>query len=288
MFEDIVQLDDRSVQLVMRKVDTAASRSPSRVSRRPSATRSPRTSPSVPLPTSSTRSRSSARSASPRSRRPSRASSARSASSRSRASSWSAGGTTMTSSSESRVLRADQAGSAYAMRTPDLRGGNWTRLGSGAVLGDVVTEDTLSALAERTRASARGAGVRRRLGQGRPRVAGRRAGRPRRARGARAPGARPPCRRARCRRRRAAGGGRRLRGGQDVADASPLRAGHRPGPRRDRGGGRPARERADPRATSYAARSTCSPRAPAAATLRLHPAVANHAIDAGLPRAESP
>ena len=64
----------------------------------------------------------------------------------------------MTSSSEPRVLRADQAGSAYAMRTPDLRGGNWTRLGSGAVLGDVATEDTLSAIAERTRASAEAQG----------------------------------------------------------------------------------------------------------------------------------
>jgi flagellar assembly protein FliH len=64
----------------------------------------------------------------------------------------------MTSSSEPRVLRADQAGSAYAMRTPDLRGGNWTRLGSGSVLGDLATEDTLSAIAERTRASAEAQG----------------------------------------------------------------------------------------------------------------------------------
>jgi flagellar assembly protein FliH len=68
----------------------------------------------------------------------------------------------MTSSSESaagsRVLRADQAASAYALRTPDLRAGTWTRLGSGAALGDTATEDTLSALAERTRATAEAQG----------------------------------------------------------------------------------------------------------------------------------
>jgi flagellar assembly protein FliH len=68
----------------------------------------------------------------------------------------------MTSSSEhgiaSRVLRADQAGSAYVMRTPDLRAGTWTRLGSTAALGDVATEDTLSSLAERTRATAEAQG----------------------------------------------------------------------------------------------------------------------------------
>ena len=64
----------------------------------------------------------------------------------------------MTSSSETRVLRADQAGSAYTPRTPDLRAGTWTRLGSGAALGDVATEDTLSSLAERTRATAEAQG----------------------------------------------------------------------------------------------------------------------------------
>jgi len=64
----------------------------------------------------------------------------------------------MTSSSETRVLRADQAGSAYAPRTPDLRAGTWTRLGSGAALGDVATEDTLSSLADRTRATAEAQG----------------------------------------------------------------------------------------------------------------------------------
>lgn len=64
----------------------------------------------------------------------------------------------MTSSSESRVLRADQAGAAYALHTPDLRAGTWTRLGSGAALGDVATEDTLSSLAERARANAEAQG----------------------------------------------------------------------------------------------------------------------------------
>src|SRR4051794_33519444 len=64
----------------------------------------------------------------------------------------------MTSSSETRVLRAEQAGSAYALQTPDLRAGTWTRLGSGAALGDVATEDTLSSLAERTRATAEAQG----------------------------------------------------------------------------------------------------------------------------------
>ena len=68
----------------------------------------------------------------------------------------------MTSSSEPgagpRVLRAEQAVAAYAMRTPDLRSGGWTRLGSGAALGDVATEDTLSGLAERTRAAAEAQG----------------------------------------------------------------------------------------------------------------------------------
>ncbi len=68
----------------------------------------------------------------------------------------------MTSSSEAgagpRVLRADQAASAYTLRTPDLRAGTWTRLGTGAALGDVATEDTLAALAERTRATAEAQG----------------------------------------------------------------------------------------------------------------------------------
>lgn len=68
----------------------------------------------------------------------------------------------MTSSSETgpgpRVLRADQAGAAYAVRTPDLRAGTWTRLGPGAALGDIATEDTLAVLAERTRATAEAQG----------------------------------------------------------------------------------------------------------------------------------
>src|SRR3954468_20105500 len=64
----------------------------------------------------------------------------------------------MTLSSETRVLRAEQAGSAYALHTPDLRAGTWTRLGSGAALGDAATEDTLSGLAERARATAEAQG----------------------------------------------------------------------------------------------------------------------------------
>ena len=102
MFEDIVTLDDRSVQLVLRQVDNGRrSRSPSRASRRTSATRSPRNLSEraaenlleeVEMLGAGPPAR--------RSRRPSRTSSGPSASSRSRARSWSAEGATMSSSPE--------------------------------------------------------------------------------------------------------------------------------------------------------------------------------------------
>lgn len=41
---------------------------------------------------------------------------------------------------------------------PELRVGQWTRLGGGSVLGDAVTESVLGGLAERTRAAARAQG----------------------------------------------------------------------------------------------------------------------------------
>jgi len=44
------------------------------------------------------------------------------------------------------------------LATPQLRSGSWTRLGDVAVLGDAVTEQTLSALAESTRGAARAQG----------------------------------------------------------------------------------------------------------------------------------
>jgi len=61
----------------------------------------------------------------------------------------------MSSSSEARVLRdAD----VTVLTTPELRVGTWTRFGGTAVLGDAVTEQTLSALAETTRSAARSQG----------------------------------------------------------------------------------------------------------------------------------
>lgn len=44
------------------------------------------------------------------------------------------------------------------LATPELRTGVWTRFGDGRVLGDAVTEETLSALAESTRSAARSQG----------------------------------------------------------------------------------------------------------------------------------
>ena len=56
-----------------------------------------------------------------------------------------------------RVLRGEHAAGAGALSTPQLRTGAWTRFGGERTLGDPVTEDVLSALAETTRtASGRG------------------------------------------------------------------------------------------------------------------------------------
>ncbi|MCW2818177.1 MAG: hypothetical protein JWR42_964, partial [Marmoricola sp.] len=63
-----------------------------------------------------------------------------------------------TSSSEARVIRAVDLVSAPALRTPELRTGSWTRLGDASVLGDVVTEATLSTLAEQARAAGQSQG----------------------------------------------------------------------------------------------------------------------------------
>jgi flagellar assembly protein FliH len=59
---------------------------------------------------------------------------------------------------ESRVVRGSSASSATGLATPELRSGEWTRLGGGTVLGDRVTENTLATLAESTRAAARSQG----------------------------------------------------------------------------------------------------------------------------------
>lgn len=65
----------------------------------------------------------------------------------------------MSSSTEPRaVLRGATAAGASALATPELRAGSWTRLGQGSVLGDTVTEQTLSGLAESTRSAARAQG----------------------------------------------------------------------------------------------------------------------------------
>jgi flagellar assembly protein FliH len=55
---------------------------------------------------------------------------------------------------EPRVSKPDLA----PLATPELRTGEWTRFGSSKVLGDAVTEETLSTLAESTRAAARSQG----------------------------------------------------------------------------------------------------------------------------------
>lgn len=69
----------------------------------------------------------------------------------------------MSSSTETRperpgVLRGDLAAGLDSLHTPELRGGAWTRLGDGAVLGDAVTERALSGLAETTASAARAQG----------------------------------------------------------------------------------------------------------------------------------
>ena len=57
-----------------------------------------------------------------------------------------------------RVLRGEHAAGAGALSTPQLRTGAWTRFGGERTLGDPVTEDVLSALAETTRTAARAQG----------------------------------------------------------------------------------------------------------------------------------
>jgi flagellar assembly protein FliH len=64
----------------------------------------------------------------------------------------------MTSSSEELVIRAEQAGLATPLVTPDLSTGAWTRWGAPGVRGDAVTEDVLATLADRTRAAAQAQG----------------------------------------------------------------------------------------------------------------------------------
>jgi flagellar assembly protein FliH len=64
----------------------------------------------------------------------------------------------MSSSPEARVIRGSSASTATDLPTPELRSGHWTRLAGGSVLGDAVTEQTLSGLAESTRAAARAQG----------------------------------------------------------------------------------------------------------------------------------
>lgn len=55
-------------------------------------------------------------------------------------------------------MRGEGAAVATALSTPDLRDGAWTRFGTGAGLGDPVTEQVLDGLAASTRAAARAQG----------------------------------------------------------------------------------------------------------------------------------
>jgi len=52
------------------------------------------------------------------------------------------------------VLTADEAGAVSGLSTPELRNGQWTRLGDVSVLGDRVTESVLGGVADRVRAAA--------------------------------------------------------------------------------------------------------------------------------------
>lgn len=52
------------------------------------------------------------------------------------------------------VLTADEAGPVAGLSTPELRSGQWTRLGDASVLGDQVTESVLGDVADRVRAAA--------------------------------------------------------------------------------------------------------------------------------------
>lgn len=53
---------------------------------------------------------------------------------------------------------SDVAPQVSVLPRPDLRTGEWTRLGPGTLLGDAVTEHTLSGVAEQTRTAARAQG----------------------------------------------------------------------------------------------------------------------------------
>ena len=53
---------------------------------------------------------------------------------------------------------SSEAGRVLPLATPELRTGVWTRFGASSVLGDTVTEETLSTLAESTRSAARSQG----------------------------------------------------------------------------------------------------------------------------------
>ncbi len=61
-------------------------------------------------------------------------------------------------SPDRRVLRGELAQAVGPLSTPQLRTGAWTRFGGERTLGDPVTEDVLSALAETTRTAARAQG----------------------------------------------------------------------------------------------------------------------------------
>lgn len=56
------------------------------------------------------------------------------------------------------MLRGDLAAGVGLLPTPELRHGAWTRFGGDRALGDPVTEDALSGLAEATRTAARAQG----------------------------------------------------------------------------------------------------------------------------------
>ncbi|MEV7431636.1 FliH/SctL family protein [Nocardioides sp. NPDC092400] len=64
----------------------------------------------------------------------------------------------MSSSSDAPVLRGAEASAVRVASTPELRTGAWTRFGAGSVLGDRVTEETLSGLAETARRAAQSQG----------------------------------------------------------------------------------------------------------------------------------
>lgn len=64
----------------------------------------------------------------------------------------------MNSSTEAAVVRGAAAAGAATLVAPELRSGTWTRLGDRSVLGDAVTEQTLSSLAETAQSAARAQG----------------------------------------------------------------------------------------------------------------------------------